>query len=66
MDEVLTKSQLKKIVGGDGSGCQDWYCYCPGWGGETVTTCSTYEVENMFHIMEERCPGWGGSVCSLL
>ncbi len=69
MDEVLTKNELKKIVGGDGSwpggGCQDWSCYCPGYGAERVTTCSPEEIEAMFAAIESSCAHWGGG-CSLI
>ena len=64
MDEVLTKNELKKIVGGDGSwpgdGCQDWRCACPGQGTWVVTTCSPMEVEAMMDDISNSCP-WGGS-----
>ena len=63
-DEVLTKNELKKIIGGDGSGCQDWLCYCPGQGTWGASTCDPWEVEAMFSAIEASCP-WGGG-CSMM
>lgn len=65
IDEVLTKNELKKIIGGDGSGCQEWSCYCPGQGAWGVTTCSPEEIEAMFAEIESTCAHWGGG-CQLL
>ncbi|KQB98625.1 TIGR04149 family rSAM-modified RiPP [Pedobacter sp. Hv1] len=64
MDEVLDKSELKKIVGGNGSGCQNWYCYCPGQGSWTTYTCSFAEADYLHATMQENCP-WGGG-CGLI
>ncbi|KQB98622.1 TIGR04149 family rSAM-modified RiPP [Pedobacter sp. Hv1] len=65
MDEVLTKSELKKIIGGDGSGCQEWSCFCPGQGAWGVTTCSPGEIDDMLAETENNCPHWGAG-CSLI
>ena len=65
IDEVLTKDELKKIVGGNGSepgeGCQEWRCYCPWPGMWFVTTCSVMEVETMMDDISNMC----GGTCNL-
>ncbi|KQB98624.1 TIGR04149 family rSAM-modified RiPP [Pedobacter sp. Hv1] len=59
-DEVLSKNELKKIIGGNGSGCQVWVCYCPGVGFWDAFTCSSVEVDAMYIVLEDNCSSGGG------
>ena len=64
MDEVLTKNDLRKIVGGNGSGGQNWLCYCPGQGTWGVTTYDQGEINDMWDNIDATC-SWGGG-CSMM
>lgn len=59
IDEVLSKDELRKITGGNGSDpfpCDAWSCSCPGGAPFAVSVCGPEDLQNMWDRILNDCP----------